>query len=895
MNNIKIMTTRLCAMITVLLFAASIAPAVTVFASTLNGVLAADTYDILPDGTAWLPNWGIGGNDDLLTGVSVEGGMLRLSNEDTAEGVKINTWSVHDDGIRKATPTLRYLEVLIEFNVRKSSYATTYFEQIATNGNPLYRISFEDDGVVRVHNCRTTANTPNGNYTSQAGSYNLGEFFNIKIKTLPDTARFSVYVNDVPIVESATHMSPTVVTTRRFRFGIDERGDDETKIVSFELADFFIRDIQKSAILDDAGAVSAAAELLTYGRLLSSNTGKQNVVTELSLIDGLAVTNPLPVSGSVVEDVEIEWQSSNEDVIDPVTGYVTRPTDGEPDADVTLAATIRKGTEETQKTFDFTVLRIANAAYDVASAISIVGSVGKETSKINLPATDPSGNYDAVITWESDMPDVIAPDGTVMSTREEAIVTLTANVSVEGFPDIVKRFKVHVIPDTGEENILIGCDASTNGLVVYNLPSNAIDGDIATVWKSSIETGSTLTITLDKAARVEKAVLRELSAGVKNFHIYVLSNSIWQPVYVGNRSETGSEIINFNPVNCTGIRLFIAEANGEVSLAEFEAFGSTNIGQEAKSDAEALTLGDTNDVTDDIILPLTGERGSEISWTSSNTAVIKIEGGVAKVTRPQASTSAKIAVTLTAKVTKDGYTETKQFTIRVVPVVITSPPGQGGSSTGKTSPDSTPVTSPALPINTNPIPGNDLNEKQTDLPFADVQSDGWEYPYIQKLYSKKMITGVSDNAFEPSRSITREEFVTIVVKVLNLTSKSTALLFDDVPAGEWYAPYIAAAYENDIITGNSDTVFGVGSNVTRQEMAAIIYRAARLAGIELNTEDKIISFTDNDEISDWAKEAVDILHSTGIIDGINGAFRPAETATRAQAAKLACALLKDKN
>ena len=896
MNRIKTGMIRIFVLAALMM---AIIPELSGFASSSNGVLIADVYDVLPDGTALLPSWGVK-SDDLLSGVSVENGLLTVSNEETTEAVKVSTFSIHSDGVaRNSGSNLNPLEALIEFNVRKSSYATTYFEQVATNSSALYRISFEDKGVVRVHNCRTTDGKPGANYVSQEGTYRINEFFNVKIETRPNDAKFSVYINDVPIVENASHKTLSVKTTRWLRFGIDAREKDESKIVRFELADFFMRGIQRSGTLDDANAVSAAAELLTYSRLLAANTDKNNVTTNLTLLDGMSISSPVPTGGNPTEDVTIRWESDNIDVINPVTGGVTRPTDGNPDALVTLTATIQKGEEAITKAFPFTVAQITNEAYEVAAAIHVMGSVGKETSKLDLPTSDPAGIHHAQITWQSDSPSVIAADGTVLSTAQETVVTLTATVLVEGFDAIVRSFKVHVIPDASQENILKGCTASTNGLVVYNLPSNAVDADITTHWKSAIKEGSTLTITFKEAKLVEKIILRELSQGVQSFRIDVLHNNNWQPVYTGNRGETGSAIIPCTVIQGTAIRLSIVQASGEVALAEIEAYGNADTEQDAKKDAQSLTLGDTSDVKTDIPLPHTGERGSDISWASSNTAVIKIENDVARVTRPESSSSKKVSVTLTAQITKDGHTETKQFTIQVAPIVVSSPLGGkgGGRTSGRTSgSNSVPIVVPALPVPIESKPAKEPEPILARLPFVDVAKDGWEYPYIQCLYDKGIITGVSETLFEPDRNITREEFVAIVVKALDITEKSTeksdTQVFADVAVGQWYTPFIAAAYEQGIIRGMTSTTFGVGSNVTRQEMAVIICRAAAYKGINLGAQNMGSAFSDDEAISGWAKDAVATLHAANIIEGIDGAFCPGDTATRAQSAKMVCALLK---
>ena len=112
--------------------------------------------------------------------------------------------------------------------------------------------------------------------------------------------------------------------------------------------------------------------------------------------------------------------------------------------------------------------------------------------------------------------------------------------------------------------------------------------------------------------------------------------------------------------------------------------------------------------------------------------------------------------------------------------------------------------------------------------------------------------------------------------------------FADVSAGDWFAPYVASAFDAGVVNGISQTEFGASLNITRQDMAVMIFKASKLAAGELKTD-----FADFDEISDYAKEAVKAMNSLGIINGRgNGAFCPKENATRAEAAQMIYKALK---
>lgn len=109
--------------------------------------------------------------------------------------------------------------------------------------------------------------------------------------------------------------------------------------------------------------------------------------------------------------------------------------------------------------------------------------------------------------------------------------------------------------------------------------------------------------------------------------------------------------------------------------------------------------------------------------------------------------------------------------------------------------------------------------------------------------------------------------------------------FDDSKASDWHNKYIAAAFTNGIVAGESENIFGVGEKITRQDMAVILYRAAKYKGMTFDSAKT--EFSDDTEISDYAQEAVYSLKNAGIINGLeDGAFAPKQAATRAQAAQM---------
>ena len=180
----------------------------------------------------------------------------------------------------------------------------------------------------------------------------------------------------------------------------------------------------------------------------------------------------------------------------------------------------------------------------------------------------------------------------------------------------------------------------------------------------------------------------------------------------------------------------------------------------------------------------------------------------------------------------------------------------------------------------------------TGLPFTDVPADRWSYPYIKELYDAGVVSGTSATTFEPTANVTRAQFVTMLAGLQGAdVSAYTTGKFADVPADAWYAPYVNWAAENGVVYGVSDTEFAPDAEISRQDMAAMLYRYAGQFGIQLGTGNPAITFTDEADITDYALPAVEALQRAGVISGMpDGSFRPCDTATREQACVMLCLL-----
>lgn len=169
-----------------------------------------------------------------------------------------------------------------------------------------------------------------------------------------------------------------------------------------------------------------------------------------------------------------------------------------------------------------------------------------------------------------------------------------------------------------------------------------------------------------------------------------------------------------------------------------------------------------------------------------------------------------------------------------------------------------------------------------DSAFDDLASVSWATEAINALYSKNIINGIGERKFEPDRSVTREEFITMLVKAAKLKASDISIDFRDVEAGAWYYDMVNIAYINGITEGIGDGLFGTGLKITREDMAVMVHR---VFATKISNKNIAVQFTDFDDISEYAKESVGQLCGAGIVSGMtDGRFVPKGDTTRAQAA-----------
>lgn len=169
--------------------------------------------------------------------------------------------------------------------------------------------------------------------------------------------------------------------------------------------------------------------------------------------------------------------------------------------------------------------------------------------------------------------------------------------------------------------------------------------------------------------------------------------------------------------------------------------------------------------------------------------------------------------------------------------------------------------------------------------FEDLSGYSWADPSIRGLYARSIIKGMDNRHFAPGQTLTRGQFIKMLMGTLNLSGGENQQRFKDVPPTHWAYSSVMEAYNLKIADAAEDTFFGVDAHITREEVALIAYKAMQKKGIALKTPVGSIPLKDMDMASDSAQQAVKTLYASGIVNGdAAGMFNPKKNLTRAEAA-----------
>lgn len=315
--------------------------------------------------------------------------------------------------------------------------------------------------------------------------------------------------------------------------------------------------------------------------------------------------------------------------------------------------------------------------------------------------------------------------------------------------------------------------------------------------------------------------------------------------------------------------------------AEYGEFDASNHdgGTEVRNAVEATytTEGYTGDtyclgcgekIANGIVIP----KKTDSSGNSYPISVKKTENGT--VTANQ-DTAAEGTIVIVAVDTKDGYTLDK--------ITVTDKDGnevklfnQGNGKYIFIMPAS------QVQVNASFVKG----EAPTSLPFTDVKSGDWFYEDVAYVYANNLMNGTSATTFSPKGTTTRGMIVTILYRLEN-TPAANLSAFADVASNAYYAKAVGWASANGIVNGYSDVKFGPNDPITREQMAAILYRYAQYKGYDVSQKADLSKYQDQAAVSAYAKNAMAWANAKGLITGVTDtSLSPQGSAIRAQVAAI---------
>lgn len=180
--------------------------------------------------------------------------------------------------------------------------------------------------------------------------------------------------------------------------------------------------------------------------------------------------------------------------------------------------------------------------------------------------------------------------------------------------------------------------------------------------------------------------------------------------------------------------------------------------------------------------------------------------------------------------------------------------------------------------------------------FTDVEENGWYHTGVDFMVRNGFMNGVADDAFDVDGNLTRAQLVTILYRIAGEPESTATNPFADVADGQWYTNAVIWAAENGIVKGVNTTTFAPNDQITREQIATILFRYAKAEKVE----GKLAGFPDAGEVSDYAADAMAWAVEQGLINGISESdgktyLAPQETATRAQIAVILMRYLTAEN
>lgn len=358
-------------------------------------------------------------------------------------------------------------------------------------------------------------------------------------------------------------------------------------------------------------------------------------------------------------------------------------------------------------------------------------------------------------------------------------------------------------------------------------------------------------------------------------------------------AKNGKSISSANADDYSAIDVFVTDENGNYSFAapvtdiigEYEyavsAYGENTVSGKVKyelgtgNEVKSFNLGGTDCSIDanTVSAVINGDLSGLIAtFELSDKAYAEVNGEILE--------SGISRINCGGNVTLKVYSEAGVCREYVIKITSKNSSSGGSGSSGGSSGGGSIKSSVSASVGTSIIPNTEIAEPIGS--FADVKKSHWAYNAIEAMAAKKIASGDGTGNFNPDAYVKREEFAKLISAAFGFAKGDGVLNFGDVEENAWYDEYVQILSSNGIVNGVDETNFGIGLNITRQDMAVIILRAVSAKGIELTPVREYVPFADDADIADYAKGAVKTLYEAGIINGRGECFEPNANASRAE-------------
>lgn len=343
-------------------------------------------------------------------------------------------------------------------------------------------------------------------------------------------------------------------------------------------------------------------------------------------------------------------------------------------------------------------------------------------------------------------------------------------------------------------------------------------------------------------------------------------------------------------VNGDSLTLYVSSGSilnqgGSLSLGALSSQGLT---VESVSGLKLITVGSNPSQTQTVVYDTVDKTSGSTSGSGGGGGYYPGSGGSGTAVRYSVGTASVTGGTLHLSSTHAAQGETVTVTATPNPgylfrsLSVTDGAGRGIAATGlgggKWS-----FTMPASAVT---VTASFVPDQSAPLPFTDVGASDWFRDAVAYVYSHQLMNGTAPDAFSPYETTTRAMIVTILYRYEGSPAASGSS-FQDVPSGQYYTDAVAWAARHGVVNGYNTTQFGPNDTITREQMAAILYRYAQYKGLDISGRADLSRYSDGNQISAYAKDAMSWANHQAFINGVAAyTLQPGGFASRAQVATI---------